>query len=72
MSDWNYRIVNYLDGFVLREVFYDENMKPTKHGSAGMGSVVYDSPFEVKEALELMLQALDRPVLSEKEIGAKP
>ena len=71
MTTWNYRIVHWLDGFMLREVFYDANMRPIKHGAAGIGNVLCDSPDEIRTDLELMLQALDRPVLDEKEIGAE-
>jgi hypothetical protein len=63
---WNYRIVHYAyGGYMLREVFYDAEGKPTKHGAAGPDRTLYETPEEIAVALELMAQACKRPVLSD-------
>jgi hypothetical protein len=73
MTTWNYRILHYVTGgYMLREVFYDEDGKPSKHGYAGIERVLFDEPKEIEESLALMMQACQRPVLQEYEIGVKP
>ena len=63
LSTWNYRIVATLGGYMLREVFYDEQGRPTKHGSASADRTLFDAPGEILNTLTLMLQACERDVL---------
>ena len=63
---WNYRVVNCEDEtegdpwVEIREVFYDTMGKPMGHTTATVGS---ESLSDIKQVLEWMLLALDKPVL---------
>lgn len=70
MSHWNYRVMQRRDedseeiGYVLVDAYYDDNSQ-LSGTSTGRCSPFGKTPEKLKEDLELMQGAFDRPVLSE-------
>ena len=66
MSYWNYRIFRHTkDGeewFAIHECYYDENNKVTGWTTRQIDPYG-DSVEELKDVLEMMYEALDKPVL---------
>lgn len=57
---WNYRIVQTRGGFELGEVYYDERGEPYAWGEAAVWG---DTPEEVQEILDRMVQGAAKPII---------
>ena len=67
---WNYRVVRDDDGLRIFDVYYDEAGNPI--GSNATPTYVYGETVEdLREQMNLMLEALALPILEEKDIGGK-
>lgn len=75
---WNYRVIEFFDPEndkpwrAIHEVYY-ENGKP-KYYTENPASIVFDldeSTDDIKEEIERMKSALDKPVLIEKDFTKK-
>lgn len=67
---WNYRVVRNEDGLRIFDVYYDESGKPI--GSNAAPTHVYgDSVDDLREQMNLMLDALALPILEKTDIGRK-
>lgn len=64
---WNYRVVNTGDGFELHEVYYDVNDKP--YARTKDCYVYGDTVEELKNSLVKMLEATEKLVLNDDDIG---
>ena len=66
---WNYRILQYPDGednfFQIHEVYYNDKGEPNSYTANGV-TVAGESKESLKWVLEKMEEALDKPILSEK------
>ena len=69
-ASWNYRIFSTGGGLTFREVYYDSNGTPEKY-SANDSTIFSDTPQGLANCLELMLNALDKPILSEDDFASK-
>ncbi len=72
MNHWNYRVVKHdceEDFYEIKEIYYDDNGNITAY--AEVGSPYGESVVEVKKCLELMLRALDKPVINIKDLNFK-
>jgi len=68
MSSWNYRVVRDQDGLRIFDVYYDDDGLPISTNAAP--TYVYGETLDALNAqLQLMLEALKRPVLDDAEIG---
>jgi len=68
MSSWNYRVVKGANGLRIFDLYYDDAGRPTS--THATPSYVYGETLEDLNAqLQLMNEALTRPVLDEAEIG---
>jgi hypothetical protein len=72
---WNYRVVlkEYACGtleYGVREVHYDENDEPVMCTQDTVG-ILGDSLQEIKDTLENIKEALDKPVLNYDDIGCQ-
>lgn len=73
MSHWNYRVVRLTASddpsafFEIEEVYYDAAGKPSAYCGA---SACGDTPEEIRAALGMMAQALDRPVLGIEDFAS--
>lgn len=66
---WNYRVVKTEDSLVIYDVYYDSEGRPIgRHLNPSYlyGNIVED----LKEHLQLMMEALDKPILLDSEIGS--
>lgn len=82
MGHWNHRVVKqrhpdllsetgFTDYFGIHECFYDDD--GTKPGwTTDPIAPVSESLEDLRETLERMLRALDKPVIIDTETGAKP
>lgn len=69
MGTWNYRIVRNADGFLeMREVYYDKSGTPNAMTEGGIYACG-ETLSEVASDLELMSEALSKPILVEFDIG---
>ena len=65
---WNYRVVRNEHGLRIFDVYYDEAGAPIATHEAP--TYVYgETVDDLKAQLALMLEALDKPVIEEREIG---
>ncbi len=70
MLHWNYRVIkSRIDGSLsIHEVYYDSNddSNPTNCcGSYGSAAAIGDDKEELLRVLEMMKEALDKPILDE-------
>jgi len=70
MSSWNYRVVKSANGLRIFDVYYDDAARPT-FASAAPSYVCGETLDDLNAQLQLMNEALARPVLDEAEIGAE-
>ena len=67
---WNHRVVDITEEnggeplFTIREVYYEDNGMPTRHGEP---SVMSETKEGLKWVLEQMQAALDQPVLKPED-----
>lgn len=68
MSSWNYRVVRDADGLRVFDVYYDDAGRPiaTNVAPTHVYGVTLD---DLNAQLQLIGEALTRPVLDEAEIG---
>lgn len=64
---WNYRIVEVDGGFELHEVYYDVNDKP--YARTKDCYVYGETVEELKNSLVKMLEATEKTVLNDDDIG---
>jgi hypothetical protein len=60
---WNYRVLEHEEGFAIHDVFYNKNNKPESYGTDPVYLGWYDNCEDLKSDLNLILKALDKPVL---------
>lgn len=69
MATWDYRLVRNSSSMLeIREVYYDKNGTPNAMTEGGVFACG-DTVQQVAEDLELMAEALSKPVLVEFDIG---
>lgn len=68
MSRWNYRVVKDANGLRIFDVYYDDAGRPTSTHAAP-AYVCGETLDDLNAQLQLMNDALTRPVLDEAEIG---
>lgn len=72
MSHWNHRVVRKLGYLGVHECFYGRSRKipegVTEHPVRVYGETIED----LRQTLEWMLEALDRPVLDYEDIDRRP
>ena len=67
---WNYRVIRNADGLRIFDVYYNEAGQPV--GSNVAPTYVYgESIADLKAQLSLMLEALERPILEEGDVGSQ-
>lgn len=71
MSTWNYRLVKHRtpveDFYSIHEVYYDENGGVRSFTENGSNPNGFETPEEVKNTLNMMLEAFSKPTLEEKD-----
>lgn len=72
---WDYRVVKMVnddlelsDTFNIHEVYYDEDLNPCGMTEEPVGLPCLDSVEDVRDSLQKMLEATDKPVLDWKQI----
>ena len=73
---WNNRVVRFVDViegeteefFIVQEVYYDENDKPTGYCEPCLGTETLES---LKMVLDRLHEAIDKPVLDAKDFEEK-
>ena len=69
---WNYRVVRHdcrEDYYEVMEVYYDE--EGNVNGYADTGCPYGENLAGIKKCLELMSEALDKPILQLKDLNSK-
>jgi len=67
---WNYRVIRNVDGLRIFDVYYNEAGQPV--GSNVSPTYVYgETVDDLKVQLALMLEALERPILEERDVGSQ-
>lgn len=67
---WNYRVIRNVDGLRIFDVYYNEEGQPV--GSNVAPTYVYGETVDaLKAQLALMLEALEHPILEERDVGSQ-
>ena len=67
-SYWNYRIVNDNGFYTIREIYYNKNNR-IEAISINPMHPSGTNPISIKEDINLMLKAFDKPILTIQEIN---
>jgi hypothetical protein len=66
MNTWNYRVLQHEGNFAIHEVYYEDG-KPTSCTEDPVAPFGEDTVEELRRDMELMMRALNEPVLNYKD-----